>query len=329
MPTKIVFECLSPIKLKKKTEAIEIAYQLISVTLTEGDILLGCLGKHWRWDGQVVSVGFNTLDGKRFGHSRYVQIPINLIADIQSIPLSDGCIPRVDEDDTDLAFLRELGFTDEKYARLMVQDYPNPLASIIYEHNIDIIGKYELPVLDFIEKSLSEDAIPPEGIKFEDDLILYVDWDFFSRQMGGETSLSSGIPGVMGISRNLKSSLQNEVIKRVKNTLIDRSLRQGTSSSQIKEYQIQGCIFVPEAPEDTVIEGEKCISVFCANNEEGDDEIYPLLLKPKSLTYPLEFLNRVTSPLNFYGQLLPIPLKVLGKSYKSTLLVRAIGYFAD
>jgi len=84
---------------------------------------------------------------------------------------------------------------------------------------------------------------------------------------------------------------------------------------------------VPEPTEDTEIEGGKCIVTLCATNDEGDERVaYPVLMKVSCIKFPLEFLGRVNSVLTFYGELLPIPLNAMGRSYKSILLARAIAY---
>ncbi len=324
MSEKNLFQSISTEELKKRTDTIEIAYQLIAVTLIYGDIVIGGLEKHWTWNGQTVNVGFNTSKGERFEQSRIIQIGINLIGDIQPIPLSDESLPKVGEDDPSLAFLREMGVKDKKFARLAVQDYPNPLASVICEHNLQIAAKYNLSVFfdPFIEKALSMAGIPTEGIKFDKDYLLYADWEFFQRQMPGGTSIG-GSAG-LSISKNLKPSLQTEIIRRLRNTWKDKTRRKGETSSAVNEIWIEGCILVPTPPEDTQLEGEKYILVFCVSN---DSETYPVLLKPKALQYPQEFIRYIISPLVFYGELLPIPIIVLGEKYENTLVTRAIGYF--
>lgn len=320
-----IFQPLPLDKVKERTASIEIAYQLIAVMLVDGDILIGCLEKGFRWDGRVISLGFNTVKGKRYGDSHVVEIPINLIADIQPIPLSEASIPKVASDDPSLALLRELGLEDEKYARLPVQDYPNPLATIICEHNSQIIDEHDLSVLIYVERALSEDAIPSEGIELDEDWLLYADWEFFSQQMSGALSVGTNIP-IVGVSKDLSPSLQTEVLRRLRESWIDK-IRKGTISNAIKEHLMQGRILVPQPSESTDIEGENCIVVICASSDDKSaEETYPVLLKLKSLRYPLEFLGHIISVLTFYGELLPIPLSVFGKTHKRTLLARAIGY---
>ncbi len=325
MSENSIFQPLPTSETKELTGAIEIGLDLIAITLVTGDVLLGCLEKYWNWNGKTIGIGFNTEKGFRYGQSNIITIPVTQIANIQKIPLDEESIPRIPLDDPSLVTLRELGFNSETLTKLTVQDYPNPLASIICNHNLPIADRLNLKLFHYMELSLPKEAIPKEGIALDSDILLYANWDFFSQQMAGNTSLSTGIPGI-GLSKSLNSSLQTEVIRRLRNTFLGKGLRKGTSSSAVNELWVHGCIFVPEKYDDTIIEGEKYVSVFCVSSE-NDAQTYPVLLALKYLKYPLEFLGNIVSPLNFYGEVLPIPLNILGENYNKTLLARAIGYF--
>ena len=87
---------------------------------------------------------------------------------------------------------------------------------------------------------------------------------------------------------------------------------------------MHGCILVKDSPETTEIEGEECHLWAIV---EPDGQLFPVLVKVRMLKYPLELINRVNSVLTFYGELLPIPLNVLGTACEKTLLARAIAYF--
>lgn len=329
MPDATTFHSLPPENIKELTDSLEIAYDLISVTLIDGAMLIGTLGKHWHWDGKVISLAFNTEEGKRFGKSHIVDIPVSMIANVQPIPLDNSSIPQIAKDDPQLAFMRKLGFTDEKFARLPVQDYPNPLATIICRHNLQLVSSRDLPLSGYVEKALSQDAISPQGIFLEEDFLLYVDWDFFSRQTSGGTSISVGVSTLAAnanLTKDLNPSLQKFVLGRLKDSWAER-IRKGLSPKIIHDNLVQGCIFVPEPTEDTEVEGEKCVVALCAIDDDSDDrEAYPVLLKLGCLKLPPEFLGRVNSVLTFYGELLPIPLNVMGKSYPNVLLARAVAY---
>ncbi|MFH1141453.1 MAG: hypothetical protein V1724_07325 [Chloroflexota bacterium] len=325
MAENTVFQPLPADQLEERTSAVETAYQLIAITLIDGDILLGCLAKHWHWNGQVVSLGFNTAKGKRYGDSHIVDIPIKLIADIQTIPLSEQSTPRVAPDNPSLAFLRKLGMEDEKYARLPVQDYPNPLAAIISEHNLQTAARHDFHISMYMENALSEDAIPQEGIIFDKDLLLYADWEFFSHQISGALQVSSNIP-LLGVSKDLRPSLETEVMRRLRNSWTD-NIPMPKKSNGTREHLMQGRILVPQPPDNTNIEGENCIVVVCTSSGNKDEqEPHPVLLKPKLLKYPLEFLDYIRSSLTFYGELLPVPLEISGKAHKQALLARAVAY---
>jgi len=178
-------------QLEGRLKSVTIAQDFVAVTLTDGDMLLGSISKHWKWNGTTVSLSFNTAEGKRFGLSHYIDVPVDLIADVSVIPLDDASTPRMDPEAPDAQLLKEiLGEID---TRVPVQDYPNPLASIIYEHNVQVASLHGLAIGDYIEKALARDAIPPEGVKFDADFLLYADWAFFSREAAGPTSVSAGL----------------------------------------------------------------------------------------------------------------------------------------
>jgi hypothetical protein len=111
--------------------------------------------------------------------------------------------------------------------------------------------------------------------------------------------------------------------------LADR-IRKKVSPRIIQDNLVQGCILIPESTEDTEIEGEKVIVGLCAVNQESDDQVgYPVLLKLKCVKFPIEFLSRINSILTFYGEALPFPLNLMGRSYKNVFLARAIAYLGE
>ena len=329
MSNESTFQPLTLEALREYINSVEIAYDLIVLTLTDEATLVGAIAKHWHWDGKVISISFNTEDGKRFGYSHIVDIPVGLIADIQPIPLDKSSIPQIAEDDPQLAFVRELGLEDRKYARLPVQDYPNPLATIICKHNLQVATSHELPLYGYVERALSPDAIPPRGIQLERDFLLCVDWDFFSRQTSGGVSISGGLSAFFAeasVTKDMSPSLQEFVLKTVEDAWSER-IRQGLSPRTLQGNVLQGHMLVPEPTEDTRIEGEKCIVTLCESHGEGADRVAcPVLIKVRRVKLPLEFLGYVSSVLTFYGEFLPIPLSVMGSSFQSVLLARAIAY---
>jgi len=310
-------------QLEERLKSIAIAQDLIAMTLTDGDILLGGISKHWKWDGEIVSLSFNTAEGKRFGLSHFVDVPVDLIADILVIPLDDASTPKMEHDDPVAQLLKEiLGEID---TRLPVQDYPNPLASIIYEHNVQVASSHGLAVRDYMEKALARDAIPPEGIKLDADFLLYADWAFFSREAAGPTSVSAGLstPFRLQISKDVSQSLPAQVLQRLRNSHADRIRRR--ISPTVGEHSLRGSILVPEDPQTTKIEGEECHLLMVAENQ-GPEGRLPILVKVHALKFPLEFLSHVKSVLIVYGELLPAPVMVSGRRYQKVLLARAIGY---
>jgi hypothetical protein len=299
----------------------------IAVVLTDGHILMGCLPRPLASDHSVVSLCFNTEDGKEYGAAHVVDIPIEKIADLQIVPLDESCVPVVRDDDRILTSRSEEGTHNEKYRTLTAKDYPNPYARIVGQHNLQIIDELKFKIYARFEEALSKDGIPPEGITLDEDFVLYADWDFFARQVSGSFGVEVGV-GVVTATKNLSPSLQKLVIEKLKTSWLGKLQERFSSDpGMVEENILRGNILVPQPAEQTDIEGESCILVMCAGKDGNSSaRTYPVLLKLKRLRYPLEFLGLIMSPLVFYGEMLPIPLQVLGETYNTCLLARAIGY---
>jgi hypothetical protein len=322
-----IFVSLPASSLKELTASIRIGYQLLEITLVNGDILIGGLAKYWHWNDETIDIGYNAKAGKRFGASCVAPIPIAIIAGIQPIPLTDESIPRLENTDEQLEYLKRLGFNDEKYELLPVQDYPNPLATIIFENNQKVCKNFEIAVGGSVEMALSQDAIATEGIQLKNNFLLYADWDYFSRQKSGSLTVEGSI-GFAGVSKELSPSLHDYVFSYL-NSFVSKA-RQSVkviSPFGFEEFLARGCPLIPEPYIDTSIEGDECILVYCATSK-GDvgAETYPVLVKKKCVKYPLEFLGKISSQLSFYGEMLPVPIEVYGKVYEQTILARAIGF---
>ncbi len=321
-----IYESLPSERIKQITDTIDVGYDLVAITLVSGDILIGGLEKHWSWNNENVQVGFNTKFGKAFGSFHTVLIPLNLIANVTLIPLSQVSIPHLPEDDISVKFSRKLGVGDDSPIKCCVQDYPNPLATIIAEHNLAIALAKNLEVDNAFGHSLSNEAVPPEGILFEKDFILYADWDYFSHQMHGATSLSAST-GIVSVTKDFSPSLQSFVLGHLSHNFQKiKNIQDVVVQNGVDEIFARGCILSPQPPQDTEIEGEKCILIACGNAQDTGEAVYPVLVKQKAFKYPMEFLGQIRSQLVFYGEFLPVPLEIFGRKQQYTILARAIGY---
>lgn len=323
-----IFPPLNPQKLREKLEVIS-STDLIAVTLIDSSILLGSSFKFWEdvWhEEMMLPLGFNTNDGKRFGRSCVVHVPANIVAAVVKVPLDDASRPKISTDDPQVHVFRQLGIDHD--LTLTAQEYPNPLASIIFEHNSSVVTAIGLEISDYAEKALSQDGISPEGIGFDNDFLMYADWPFFETQVGGNTNFSAApVPGLVNITRSLDQSPEQQVLQRLKDTLSER-IRRHVSSSTGKYAILRGCLLVPTLAQDEMIEGETCYLYKIAENRD-DGTVYPVLIKAERLKYPVGFLNRINSVLTFYGELLPTPIDMLGEKYDEALLARAIAYLRD
>ena len=285
-----LFDPLPINEIERLTSLIESVYQPITILLIDGDLLIGCLAKNWYWNGETIGLGFNTLSGRRYGESHLVEIPLDVVADVQPFPLSESSTPHLGPNDPELEFFRSLGNEYEKYQRLPVQDYPNPMATIISNHNLPIAERHTFRVSAYFEFSLPVDGIPPEGIEFGRDYILYADTEFISQHISGASSVNIGLP-ILGVSKDLSPSLYTEVINLLKGTWF-QNLHSPMSPSGIDERLIQGKIILPDSPMSTEIEGDNCVVVVFVPIIAADAESQAVLFKPSLLKYPLAGCGR-------------------------------------
>ncbi len=329
MPSDELLEPIDPSQLQQLIETSSRS-ELLAFTLRNRDILLGAIHQSGKWDGETVLLAFNMPEGKRYGHAQLAKVPATAISAIHKVPLSQESTPKLAEDDVEIEFFKGMGFgIDEirKITSLAVHNYPNPLASIIYEHNMPIVEAHNFEVWGLVEKSLSQDGIPTKGIYFDKDFLMYADWDFFQTQAKGEISISAApVPGLVQIEKSIRMSPEELVLRRLKSSLDDRIRR--TVSPATGEYRLlQGVLLVPDPAQDEIMEGE--VSYLYQVGISTDGSICPILIKAKHLKFPIGFLNKVSSKLTFYGEMLPIPVSIVGSNYSQVLLSRAIAHLIE
>ncbi len=165
-------EALDPNILKQGIKTlIDSSHRSVILSLIQGDIVIGDF--HYFDEAQLLPVPliFNTREGKVFGHAHLIEVPPDYISGI-----------------------RPLVWTDDSLSGLPVKWVPNPLATLICDHNLVVAEKYGLDVWGYAEKALPQSGVPATGIEFEKDELIYVDWEFFSRIAGG--SLQVGLSGI-------------------------------------------------------------------------------------------------------------------------------------
>lgn len=323
-----LLEPIDPSQLQPLVETASHSKLLVFI-LTNRDVLIGAIHQHGRWDGNYILIAFNMPDGKRYGWGQVAKIPVTAISAIDSVPLIEESIPRLDENDPEFDWLKEMGMdiTEiRKRTKLAVHNYPNPLAAIIYEHNMPIITDHNFEISNLIEESLSQEGIPSKGIYFDRDFLMYADWEFFQTQAKGESSISvAPIPGLVQVERTIRMSPEEQVLQRLKSSLGSK-IRQTVSPATGEYRLIQGVLLVSDPAQDEIIEGE--MSYLYQVGISSDGTVCPILIKAKQLKYPRGFLNKVSSVLAFYGEMLPIPVSILGNDHSQVLLARAIAHVA-
>jgi hypothetical protein len=321
-----------PIDKQKLSEQLAaISYQdFIAVIFTTGDTLLGSLFKHWEYDENQVSLSlsFNTIEGRLHGNSCIVDVPMDLISDVSLIPLSAECTPQ--QPQTLLEHLKEF-LGDASIAdfdtRLSAMDYPNPIASLVYNHNQPVISQYNLEIGNYVEKALSQTAIPTGGFDFDPkrEFLLYTDWEFFAAQARGDTSISATLLGVVGLNKNIKPAMDEQVLQLLRKSWNAKIAPKKISPAVGRYTTFQACILVPDPLQTEIIEGAEC-NLYRLATETG--ESYAVLLKYNLLKYPASFLKPLKSLLTFYGENLPMPVSIGGTSFEEVVLARAIAHLA-
>lgn len=297
------FESLDPNILKQGIKTlIDSGHRSVILSLIQGDILIGDF--HYFDESQLLPVPliFNTREGKVFGLAHLVEVPPEYISGI-----------------------RPLVWTDDSLSGLPVKWVPNPLATLICDHNLLVAEKYGLDLLGYAEMALPQSGVPATGIKFEKDELIYIDWEFFSRITGSSLQV-----GLSGIGFSAERSLLGLAHDKLKIGLIERVQRWLHRKVSPGEYRIEGFLVTPIQEVTTQIEGEECIVVLCTGQKvyPPDQEFLPILLKKSSISYPVEFLPFLNSPLVFYGELKQIPVAIDDLRSERVMMARAIGYVA-
>ena len=253
----------------------------------------------WKIEDYIL-LHFNSLSGKIHGHSYIIKIDKKFISGIRSFSFSSD---------------------------LNIKNIPNPDATFIYNNNIKIASKYALGVSNYIEMALSEEGISSEGIYFENEEIIYIDWNFIKNIANGINSVGISISGFGG-SYGKQNSLDNFAMQKLRNGTDKRiiNILKGVE----KEYNFNGFLIVPQSFEKTNIEGENCFLFICSTSPSLEDGNWiPLLIKERFLSYPLEFLHRISSRLKFNGELKQIPVSISGHQKDACILCRVIGYINE
>lgn len=300
--------------------------QILVFKLTGGNILMGTIFSFWEWDGNIVQIEFNTEEGRTHKRSYIADLPLQFITDISIMPLSQDSYPIPYVDPEDIAFFKSAGAESLLPSSVAVYDFPNPLASIISNNNLEVASIYNIDIHEYIRKSLSKDAIPPDGIKLTEDFVLYADREFYNPQSNGLMEISINI-SIFGINKIFGYDLDKAVIRSINNN------RKSIYDKNKNDFIINGFISNNSEHGDnlkTIMQGEDSIIMMClCISPEKEGEFIPILIKKKYLSYPLEFINYISSPLVFYGKYIPLPIKAFNMEYEYTLMVKAIAFIKN
>jgi len=297
----VKLKALDPTLLEQVIKTlIDSGHRSVIVSLIQGDIIIGDF--HLSVDFSVFPVAliFNTREGKIFGHAHVIQVPPDYISGI-----------------------RPLVWTRDSLSGLPVKWVPNPLASLICDHNLLVAEKYGFDTWGYKEMALPQSGVPATGIEFEEDEVIYVDWEFFSHIKG--STLQVGIQYLRFSSGRSLLALAHDKLRVGPIERLRRSFHRKVSPG---EYRIEGFLVAPKQEVTTRIEGQECIIMLCTSRKvyPPDEEFLPVILKTECISYPVEFIPFLKSPLVFYGELKRIPIAIEDIRSDRVLLARAIGY---
>lgn len=201
---------------------------------------------------------------------------------------------------------------------------PNPYAKLIAENNLRVAQNNQLNVGSYFEGSLSDPNLPFEGIKFDYEELIYVDWDFIKNLTGG-TDISMG---AYGVGLRPGRSIYNLVMDKIKEGTIEKIMKFLPGKSLLGEARISGYLEIPNPNIETIMEGDECIVALCCENNvfDPDDKYIPIILKKKSISYPIEYLPYISSKLVFYGEIKQIPINEKQIVSEAAVMIRALGY---
>jgi len=297
---------------------INSGYMFVTIVLNKGDLLFGRFNPSCRVFSEIPDksedLWIKDYDERIRGFETYkihpivlvfgsntTEIPYDLISDIKPLNWAKNSIP--------FRYHGDINCTNLK---------------LISKHNTKVTKKYGLNKNFIIFNSLPKDQICSEGIKFDNDELIYADNDFISLISGG-TSLSLN---ASHLSFNPGRTDYQLALDKVKNGKIEKIKKYFLGNSPLNEFRCSGYIKMPKSELLTDIEGEKSIVAFCSIDKSSfqKKEVIPVILKKNSFCYPKEFFPHIKSKMIFYGELKQIPVKNEEISSDYALITRVIAY---
>jgi hypothetical protein len=240
---------------------------------------------------------FNTKEGQKYGDSFFIELKHDFISDI-----------------------RNLNWENLEEVRWM----PNPFATMICEHNFTVAENCGFKIRNYLEASLSEMNIPPEGILFTREQLIYADWEFLSQISGG----TSGSVGISVINLKPGRTLFNLALDKMRNGKVEKIRNFLPGSYPLEEGKFSGFLVLPSDDIHTIVEGEECVVALCCKETffSPQNKYMPIILKKNSLRYPIEYLRHLRSELVFYGEVVEIPIYEQEISSDASIMIRGIAY---
>ncbi|HUP23695.1 MAG TPA: hypothetical protein VNB06_12240, partial [Thermoanaerobaculia bacterium] len=135
---------------------------------------------------------------------------------------------------------------------------------------------------------------------------------------------------VLNLTLSRRRNLEGLAFGFLRNTLLGKlSLWLSGNSRQIETFF--GFLHSLQKAPTTKLEGDDWFLVLASTSPHrfDDEDSIPVLVNPRRLRYPLEYLPYVSSPLKFWGERRQIPIEIAGRKWSSCLMARVIGYIGE
>jgi hypothetical protein len=299
----------------------------VGLTLTTGQRLLGDLRfLHVRVDGSLdwnnahiprswpkrtgsnsafqllpFEIVFNHEDGTTHGRAYTLDVPEGLVAGVDTLYLSG-----------------EIG-------AFALKNIPNPFARALVEHNTSVAHELGLKVGEYLELALAVTPTIRTGISFKQPELIYSDLFFLSSLASANMSVR-----VLNVTLSRGRNLDRLAFGFLRGTLPGKLALWLSGNFRQLENFFGFLHSLPKTPA-TSLEGEDWFLVLASTSPHrlDSEDAIPVLVNPKRLRYPLEFLPYVSSPLKFLGERRQIPIDIAGRKWSSCLMARVIGYIGE
>lgn len=333
----MIFKALEIDEIKNKVESAILSHPLtvfsLVVMFTNGDLLFGELNDENFSNKKELNKFLQDKDKKNW--TWVINDEFDRISAVQVNPLKIRFESRI-KGSYNSYFNHDLNIDRKLISDIRIKKWyfaDSSQRNIISENNFKVAKKHGLEITthqNMVFFSGGAGLGPwetDEGISFEDDELIYIDWDFISHISGG-SSLSFGVSPI-----NVKPGRTpyDLAVDKLKNGAIEKVTKNIFRGGPLREKRVEGFLVLPETELETIIEGENCIVAICSNESKlsPNNQYLPIILKMKLISFPIEMFPNIKDKMTFYGELKHIPFKSGEISSDNVLMTRVFGYISN